>query len=103
MSKETRAARRARIRAFFSGIPTLTKFIVLSMAAITAYTAVLLWLRVQCDFWIDTEFSRLWYGFWGSEIFICSGLKTGKLILGRVNPFTRQGNTTDTNSDDAVG
>jgi hypothetical protein len=84
-------------------IPTLTKFIVLSMAAITVYTAVLLWLRVQCDFWIDTEYSRLWYGFWGSEIFICSGLKTCKLILGRINPFTGQGNTTGTNSDDAVG
>ena len=86
-----------------SKIPTLTKFIVLSMAAITIYTAVLLWLRVRYDFWIDTEYSRLWYGFWGSEIFICSGLKTGKLILGRFNPFTGQGNTTGTNSDDAVG
>ena len=84
-------------------IPTLTKFIVLSMAAITIYTAMLLWLRVKYDFWIDTEYSRLWYGFWGSEIFICSGLKTGKLILGRINPFTGQGSTTGTNSDDAVG
>ena len=84
-------------------IPTLTKFIFLSMAAITLYTAVLLWLRVKYDFWIDTEYSRLWYGFWGSEIFLCSGLKTGKLIMNRVNPFTGQGNTTDTNSDDAVG
>lgn len=84
-------------------IPTLTKFIVLSMVAITAYTVVLLWLWVHYDFWIDTEYSRLWYGFWGSEIFICSGLKTGKLILDRVNPFTIQGNTTETNSDDAVG
>ena len=84
-------------------IPTLTKFIVLSMAAITIYTAVLLCLRVRYDFWIDTEYSRLWYGFWGSEIFLCSGLKTGKLILGRVNPCTGQGNTTGTNSDDAVG
>ena len=84
-------------------IPTLTKFIVLSMVAITVYTAVLLWLRVRYDFWIDTEYSRFWYGFWGSEIFLCSGLKTGKLILGRVNPFTGQGNTTGTNSDDAVG
>ena len=84
-------------------IPTLTKFIVLSMAAITIYTAVLLWLRVRYDFWIDTEYSRLWYGFWGSEIFLCSGLKTGKLILGRNNPFTGQVNTTGTNSDDAVG
>jgi len=84
-------------------IPTLTKFIVLSMVAITAYTVVLLWLRVLYDFWIDTEYSRLWYGFWGSEIFICSGLKTGKLILGRTNLFTIQGNTTETNSDDAVG
>ena len=84
-------------------IPTLTKFIVLSMVAITIYTVVLLWLCVRYDFWIDTEYSRLWYGFWGSEIFICSGLKTGKLILGRINPFTGQGNTTGTNSDDAVG
>lgn len=84
-------------------IPTLTKFIVLSMVAITAYTVVLLWLRVHYDFWIDTEYSRLWYGFWGSEIFICSGLKTGKLILDCVNPFTIQGKTTGTNSDDAVG
>lgn len=66
------------------------------------YTVVLLWLQVKYDFWIDTEYSRLWYGFWGSEIFICSGLKTGKLILGRINPFTGQGNTTGTNSDDAV-
>ena len=41
-------------------IPTLTKFIVLSMAAITIYTAVLLCLRVRYDFWIDTEYSRLW-------------------------------------------
>ena len=49
-------------------IPTLTKFIVLSMMAITVYTAVLLWLRVRYDFWIDTEYSRLWYGFWGSEM-----------------------------------
>ena len=84
-------------------IPTLTKFIVLSMAAIAIYTAVLLWLRVRYDFWIDTEFSRLWYGFWGSEIFICSGLKTGKLLLSRINPFTRQGNATNANSNDAVG
>ena len=84
-------------------IPTLTKFIVLSMAAITIYTMVLLWLRVRYDFWIDTEISRLWYGFWGSEIFICSGLKTGKLLLGRINPFTGQCNATSTNSDDAVG
>ena len=84
-------------------IPTLTKFIVLSMTAITIYTAVLLWLRVRYDFWIDTEYSRLWYGFWGSEIFICSGLKTGKLILGRINPFTMQNSKTETNSDDAVG
>jgi len=84
-------------------IPTLTKFICLSMAAITVYTVVLLWLRVEYDFWIDTEYSRLWYGFWGSEIFICSGLKTGKLILGRINPFTGQGNISGTNSDDAVG
>ena len=84
-------------------IPTLTKFIVLSMVAITVYTVLLFWLRVKYDIWIDTEYSRLWYGFWGSEIFICSGLKTGKLILGRVNPFIGQGNTTGTNSDDAVG
>lgn len=84
-------------------IPTLTKFIVLSMMAITAYTVVLLWLRVQYDFWIDTEYSHLWYGFWGSEIFICSGLKTGKLILGRINPFNMQNNKTENNSDDAVG
>lgn len=84
-------------------IPTLTKFIVLSMVAITVYTVLLFWLRVKYDIWIDTEYSRLWYGFWGSEIFICSGLKTGKLILGRINPFTMQGNTTETNSDDAVG
>jgi len=84
-------------------IPTLTKFIVLSMVAITTYTVVLLWLRVQYDFWVDTEYSRLWYGFWGSEIFICSGLKTGKLILGRINPFTKQDNKIVTNSDDAVG
>ena len=84
-------------------IPTLTKFLALSMAAITAYTAVLLWLRASYGFWIDTEFSKLWYGYWGSEIFLCAGLKTGKLILGRVNPFTGQGNSTDTNSDDAVG
>ena len=84
-------------------MPTMTKFIVLSMAAITIYTAVLLWLRVRYDFGIDTEYSRLWYGFWGSEIFLCSGLKTGKLIMNRVNPFTGQGNTTGTNSDDAVG
>ena len=84
-----------------SKIPTLTKFIVLSMVAITVYTAVLLWLRVRYGFWIDTEYSRLWYGFWGSEIFLCSGLKTGKLILGRSNPFTGQRNTTETNSDDA--
>ena len=86
-----------------SKIPTLTKFIVLSMAAITVYTVALLWLRVRYDFWIDTEYSRLWYGFWGSEIFLCSGLKTGKLILNRANPFTGQGNTAGTNSDDAVG
>ena len=84
-------------------IPTLTKFIVLSMAAITIYTMVLLWLRVRYDFWIDTDYSRLWYGFWGSEIFICSGLKTGKLLINRANPFTGQGNTSGTNSDDAVG
>jgi len=84
-------------------IPTLTKFIVLSMAAITTYTLVLLWLRVQYDFWIDTEYSRLWYGFWGSEIFICSGLKTGKLILGRINPFIMQNSKIETNSDEAVG
>ena len=84
-------------------IPTLTKFIVLSMAAITIYTVVLLWLRVRYDFWIDTGYSRLWYGFWRSEIFICSGLKTGKLLLGRINPFAGQGSTTETNSDDAVG
>ena len=84
-------------------IPTLTKFIVLSLVAIAAYPVALLWLRVQYDFWIDTEYSRLWYGFWGSGIFICSGLKTGKLILGRINPFTGQGNTTGTNSNDAVG
>ena len=84
-------------------IPTLTKFIVLSMAAITIYTAVLLCLRVRYDFWIDTEYSRLWYGFWGSEIFLCSGLKTGKLLINRANPFTGQGNTIETNSDDAVG
>ncbi len=84
-------------------IPTLTKFLALSMAAITAYTAVLLWLRASYGFWIDTDFSKLWYGYWGSEIFLCAGLKTGKLILGRSNPFTGQGNTTGTNSDDAVG
>jgi len=84
-------------------IPTLTKFIVLSMAAITVYTAGLLWLRVRYDFWIDTEYSRLWYGFWGSEIFLCSGLKTGKLFINRANPFTGQSNTPGTNSDDAVG
>ena len=84
-------------------IPALTKFIVLSMAAITVYTAVLLWMRVRYDFWIDMEYSRLWYGFWGSEIFICSGLKTSKLLLSRINPFTGQGNATNTNSDDAVG
>ncbi len=84
-------------------IPTLTKFIALSMAAITAYTAALLWLRASYGFWIDTEYSRLWYGYWGSEIFICAGLKTGKLILGRSNPFTGQGSATETGSDDAVG
>ena len=84
-------------------IPTLTKFICLSMTAITVYTAVLLWLRVKFDFWIDTEYSRLWYGFWGSEIFICSGLKTGKLILNRLNPFTGQGGANETGSEDAVG
>lgn len=84
-------------------IPTLTKFIVLSMVAITAYTAILIWLRAAYDFWIDTDFSKLWYGYWGSEIFLCAGLKTGKLILGRTNPFTSQTSSTGTNSDDAVG
>ncbi len=84
-------------------IPTLAKFIVLSMVAITVYTVMLLWLRVRYDFWIDTEYSRLWHGFWGSEIFLCSGLKTGKLILGRVNPFTGRDSSIKTNSDDAVG
>jgi len=84
-------------------IPTLTKFIILSMAAITVYSVMLLWLRVKHCLWIDTEYSRLWYGFWGSEIFLCSGLKTGKLILGRVNPFTGQGRENETTSDDAVG
>jgi hypothetical protein len=84
-------------------IPTLTKFIVLSMAAITVYTVVHIWLRVKYDIWIDTEYSRLWYGFWGSEIFLCSGLKTGKLILGRINSFTGRDSSTETNGDDAVG
>ena len=84
-------------------LPTLTKFLALSMAAITAYTAVLLWLRTSCGFWIDTEFSRLWYGYWGSEIFLCAGLKTGKLILRRSNPFTGKGGTTETDGDDAAG
>lgn len=75
------------------------------MTAITAYTAVLIWLRVGYGFWIDTEFSKLWYGFWGSEIFLAAGLKTGKLILGRNNPFTGRGgsNTGLSDSDDAVG
>lgn len=86
-----------------SKIPTLTKFIILSMVAITVYTAVLLWLRVAFDFWIDTDFSKLWYAYWGSEIFLCAGLKTGKLILGRANPFTAQSSAIGTNSDDAVG
>ncbi len=84
-------------------IPTLTKFIILSMVAIVVYTAVLLWLRVCYDFWIDTEFSKLWYAYWGSEIFLCAGLKTGKLILGRANPFTGQATGTNSNGNDAVG
>ncbi len=83
--------------------PTLTKFICLSMVAIVVYTVVLLWLRVKFEIWIDTDYSRLWYGFWGSEIFICSGLKTGKLIIGRLNPFTGQGGTNETGSGHAVG
>lgn len=90
-------------KGLFSSVPTLTKFLALSMTAITVYTAVLLWLRADYGFWIDTDFSRLWYGYWGSEIFLCAGLKTGKLILRRGNPFTGRGNATETDSDDAVG
>jgi hypothetical protein len=103
MSKEARAARWARIRAFFSGIPSLTRFLIVSMTAIVAYTVVLIWIRVHYDIWIDTDFSRLWYAYWGSEIFLCSGLKIGKLIVNRSNPYTNQSNTIGTNSDDAVG
>lgn len=101
MSKETRAARRARIRAFFSNIPSLTRFLIMSMAAIIAYTVVLIFIRVQYDIWIDTDFSRLWYAYWGSEIFLCSGLKIGKLIVNRSNPFT--GSSTNSSGTTPVG
>jgi len=101
--KQVREARGEKVRAFFTGIPSLTRFIVISMTAITAYTAVLIWLRVSYDIWIDTDFSKLWYGFWGSEIFLCSGLKTGKLIVTRTNPFTGQGDTTGTISNVTKG
>lgn len=101
MSKETRAARRVRIRAFFSGIPSLTRFLIMSMAAIIAYTVVLIWIRVHYDIWIDTDFSRLWYAYWGSEIFLCSGLKIGKLIVNRSNPFT--GSATNSSGTTPVG
>lgn len=103
--KQERAARGEKIRAFFAGIPSLTRFLAISMTAITAYTAVLIWLRVQYDIWIDTDFSKLWYGYWGSEIFLCSGLKIGKIIANRINPFTGNGDTTGTilHGKDAVG
>ena len=105
MSKEMRAARREKIHAFFAGIPSLTRFLVISMSAITAYTAVLILLRISYDIWIDTEFSKLWYGYWGSEIFLCSGLKIGKLIVTRSNPFTGNGDATGTisNAKNGVG
>lgn len=108
--REQRAEdRKERIREFFAGIPSLTKFIVTSMAAIAIYTAVLFWMRVRFEIWIDTEFSKLWYAYWGSEIFLCSGLKTGKWFILRKNPFTGEGGTSssyyssESDSDDALG
>lgn len=102
---EARAARREKVRAFFAGVPSLTRFLIVSMTAIIIYTAALIWISVSRGIWIDTEFSRLWYGYWGSEIFLCSGLKVGKLIVSRGNPFTGQGTNTGTNSGskDEVG
>lgn len=95
---ETRAARRDKVRSFFAAVPSLTRFLVASMTAIIIYTAVVIWIRVRFDIWIDTPFSQLWYGYWGSEIFLCSGLKVGKLIVNRSNPFTGQVDNTVTNS-----
>lgn len=100
----TRADRREKVRSFFAGIPSLTRFLVASMTAIIVYTAVLIWIRVRFDIWIDTAFSQLWYGYWGSEIFLCSGLKVGKLIVNRPNPFTGQdGNMVTNSSTKGVG
>jgi len=79
------------------------------MTAIVVYTAFVFFIRIHYEIWIDTEYSKLWYAYWGSEIFICSGLKTGKLFLARKNPFTGEGGTTSgyyssgSDSDEALG
>jgi len=106
MARKARFA--GRIKTYLSSVPSLTKYMIVSMTAIAVYAGVVFWLRVQYGIWIDTEFSKLWYAYWGSEIFICSGLRTGKWIIMRKNPFTGEGGTSGTytsgsDSDDAVG
>lgn len=98
-----------KIASFLSGIPSLTKYMITSMAAIAIYSAVYLWFMKSFALTIPVEFSRLWYGYWGSEIFICAGLRTGKWLAVRTNPFTGDGGTTNTaslsgsDSDDSRG
>lgn len=98
-----------KISSFLSGIPSLTKYMITSMTAIAVYTVIYLWFMKSFALTIPIEFAKLWYGYWGSEIFICAGLRTGKWLVVRSNPFTGSGGTSNTSSlsgsdsDDALG
>ena len=95
---------------FLSKIPSLTKYVIASMVAIILFTAIYLWFIKSFAITIPTEVCNLWYGYWGSELFVCAGLRTGKWIVNRKNPFTGEGGTiggaasnSGSDSDDAVG
>lgn len=78
---------------------TLTIFLIVSMVMIVSYTAVHIWMQRAYSVTFPKWLTVCWYTYWGSEIFICAGLRTVKDI--RASPY---GTLNDSNSEDeAVG
>lgn len=56
--------------------------LVISVIAIVLYTAANFWLGAFNGTYMDPTLTTCFYTFWGSELFLLAGIKTGKIIKG---------------------
>ena len=56
--------------------------LVIAVIAIAVYTAANFWLAYASGAYMDSTLTTCFYTFWGSELFLLAGIKTGKIIKG---------------------